>query len=695
MLTLHDAVVAQLMSFLPQNSFFLWVDWFSLAPDHIRCHPPPTNTNPLNYPWSPFTNQLVCCSEHRGVSLLLNHLNTFPSFLTVFTLAACPLMHSLLRHAAFLIVSCKDDAPIFVPGSQHRYSSEFNKVYFICGWPLPPTRPTLVDIDVHPLWDSCVPQRSVKLVTSAWLANLTLHPNDALVLSATDDAVYGASYGYVGNRLKPVLNPVHKKFYEFDLYPCLQKDVTKGFRTKAFPLLPSPPLVNCHRYPIKGVDKTFDVKVRLVNAQGAPYDGSDLNSNIEITNSMLFTFKIAMALLLICGPGTLMFKYDAEAAYKVYNLHVQDYHLNGEALPDSWAFSVKPNFGVKSSGKLWDKLGGLAEFIFRAVASLILCYHYLLRYSDDFLQMVPVCDNHLDLTLSVLAAISIKAHELGLSIGKFTYPSTEIIWLGLILNSVTMTASLTEERRLYLLHYIVIWQHRSVASRKEIESLHGHLQFAASIIKHGRFFLGDITALIYAQPERSMIDIGPKAKADLAWWYRLLISYDWSGIHYLVRDIRSDVDINLEITTDACKLGRGIYFNGQWSSLAWTTDQLTRATRFKALSMVFLELHAIVDACATFGKQWRGLQITIQTDSQACVDSWRLQRSHNAELRFLFREICLLMSVHSFDLNLIHIPGKLNIKADLLSRLQVAKFLRLFPEAVSSETTLSEWWLHH
>ena len=694
-LNLHNAVVAQLMSFLPQSRSFLWVDWFALAPAHIRCRPPVSNAHPLSYPWSPFSNQFILCDSVLFAELLLDHLSVFPTFLTVLTMSSFPQMHAILSHASFFVVSFQDDTPLASPDCDSFYASGFNKVYFICGWPsVPRTFPSMITIHVHPLWDSYVPVRFSKLVVPAWLANLQLHPNDALVLGTMDDITFGACYGFVGNRLKPVLNPVHPQFYACDLAPAIAKDVSKGFRTKPFPLALPPPLPNCHRYPIKGVDKTFDVKVRLVNAQGAPYDGTDVNSNIEIVNSKLFTFKVAMALLLICGRNTLMFKYDAEAAFKVLDLHVQDFHLNGEALPDATAFSVKPNFGVKSSGKLWDALGGLAEFIFRAVASLLLSLHFLLRYSDDFLQMVPVCDNHLLSTLSVFCAVFLKANELGLSIGKFTYPSTEIIWLGLILNSVTMTASITEERRLYLLYHITLWQRRGYAARAEIESIHGHLQFAASVIKHGRFFLGDITALIYAQPERNFVEISKAAKADLAWWYRLLVTYSWSGIHYLVRDAwATDTSLLLEITTDACKKGRGIYFAGKWCSLAWTPVQLARASRSKALSMVFLELHAIVDACATFGREWRGKQITIQTDSQACVDSWKLQRSHNAELRFLFREICLLMSVHSFDLNLIHIAGKLNVKADLLSRLQVEKFLRLDPAADCFETTISEWWL--
>jgi hypothetical protein len=258
-----------------------------------------------------------------------------------------------------------------------------------------------------------------------------------------------------------------------------------------------------------------------------------------------------------------------------------------------------------------------------------------------------------------------------------------------------MTAELTEERRQYLVYNIQQWLKRDWVSRKEVESFHGHLQFAASIIRHGRFFLGAITALVYVDPGRLMVKIGPAAKADLRWWFHLLVTCSWSGIVKLLRDPWIlDFDLSLEITTDASGRGRGVYFNGRWMSKQWSEKQLQQAWRIKGLSMVWLELFAIVDACATFGRYWRGLRITLQTDSESVVSAWNSQRSSNPELRFLFRKICLFMSVFDFDLQLIHLAGKLNIKADLLSRLQVGKFLKMFPEAESLETTACEWWLH-
>jgi hypothetical protein len=600
----------------------------------------------------------------------------------------------LLRKSSFLIAPIALDAPVL--SNSHGltfFASDSSAVFYLSSL-VPNPDHKVIPIYIHPDWHTHVPTPRSPLIVANWLEELQLHPNDDLVLSTLDNVNFGASYGYIGNRLEPVINPVDHKFYEHNLQPAFDKDIAKCFRTRIFDFHQLPPLPNCHRYPVKGVTKTFDCKVRLVNAQGAPYDGTDANSNIDIVNAVLFTFQVAMALLLICGPGTLMFKYDAAAAFKILNLHVQDYHLNGEAHPNGWAFSVKPNFGARSAGKLRDALGGLAEFIFRLVATSILTFQFLTRYSDDYLQFIPPCDDHLFTALSILAAVCTMAQRLGLPLGKFTFPSTRIIWLGLVLNSITMTAELTEERRLYLLHHIRIWIKRRHASRSDIESFHGHLQFVASIVKHGRFFLGSISALIHSQPGRNMLDIGKEAQADLHWWFRLLSTYEWSGISYLVRGVWTQcVDLSLEITTDACKKGRGAYYDGRWFSLPWTKKQLTQANRNLALSMVWLELHAIVDACATFGHLWRGLSITLQTDSMSVVEAWDQQRSHNPSLRYLFREICLLMSFHNFDLQIIHIPGKLNIKADLLSRLQVAKFLREFPSADTSSTTLCEWWL--
>lgn len=689
---LHTAIVAQLMSFLPQNKFFLWVDWCALAPDHIRCRPPAPR--PLDVVWSRATNNLFLIDDSL-LSATVAHVRRFTSFATILALAPSELTTRTLTALSFLVVRVTVDTPILVCDQSVVYASDSTSVFYLTGWIVPPAEPAHVTIRVHPSWDSLVPHRRQPLIVDEWMRSLELHPNDDLVLSTTDNMRIGAAYGYTGHRMEPVLCPTDDSFYALNLDPCIATDIEKGFRTGAFPFQDGPPLINAHRYPIKGVTKTFDVKVRLVNAHGAPYDGTDLNSNIDIIATTLFGFQLAIALLLVCGPGTLMFKFDVANAFKVLNLHVQDWHLNGESLPGAWAFSVKPNFGAKSAGSLWDAVGGLAEFIFRSVVSLLLAFQFLVRYCDDYLQLVPPCNDHLFTTLKLFSAVSVKAAALGLTIGKFTYPSTRIVWLGLVLDSVSMTAELTEERRVYLLFHLKLWLTRSWASREEIESFHGHLQFAASIVRHGRFFLGGITALIYADPKRRMIRIGAAAKEDIQWWLHLLSSYTWSGISHLTREPwATDTDVSLEITTDASKLGRGVFFNGSWTSTPWTKAQLEDAFRFTSLSMVYLELFAIVDACATFGPRWKSLRITLQTDSEAVVNAWSSRRAKDCSLRSLFRKICLFMTLYDFDLNIIHIRGKLNIKADLLSRLQVSKFLHQFPEAESFETTTCEWWLH-
>ena len=45
---------------------------------------------------------------------------------------------------------------------------------------------------------------------------------------------------------------------------------------------------------------------------------------------------------------------------------------------------------------------------------------------------------------------------------------------------------------------------------------------------------------------------------------------------------------------------------------------------------------------------------------------------------------------YNFTLQAVHIPGKRNIKADLLSRFQISEFKRLFPEVDKVHTYIPE-----
>ena len=79
---------------------------------------------------------------------------------------------------------------------------------------------------------------------------------------------------------------------------------------------------------------------------------------------------------------------------------------------------------------------------------------------------------------------------------------------------------------------------------------------------------------------------------------------------------------------------------------------------------------AIATACEMWGEQWKGKTVTFRCDNEACVHSI-IKRSctlKRADVMALIRIIADLANRYHFIPYIVHIPGKLNLTADALSR---------------------------
>ena len=278
----------------------------------------------------------------------------------------------------------------------------------------------------------------------------------------------------------------------------MEKDRVKGYRTRLF----DPgrhPLFNLISSPLKAILKAMTDKWRLVHDLSSPYDDTSVNSNIQMEPYHHHHFSTAMQLLIWLGPGAWFIAFDAVAAYKMPFLHPQDWHLNGEAVPGGFSFHTRPVFGSRSSGREWENIGSLAEFILRTAVQQGLppsVAWALARYVDDYLAgFAPGAAGHAA-ALQACAIITQVCHDLGFPIDKCLGPRQSIRWLGLILNSVTMTAELTDVRRAFLTHLIESWTTRRSVSLKDIQRLQGHLIFATNVVDSGRFFTTSISSML-------------------------------------------------------------------------------------------------------------------------------------------------------------------------------------------------------
>ena len=126
----------------------------------------------------------------------------------------------------------------------------------------------------------------------------------------------------------------------------------------------------------------------------------------------------------------------------------------------------------------------------------------------------------------------------------------------------------------------------------------------------------------------------------------------------------------IHIFSDASKLlGYAAILGNKWFSMPWPSVWWTEQ------NIVLLELVPIVLALEIWGHTLRDNVVLLHTDNMALVSVINNQKSKEPLVMLLVRSLVFNSLLHNVSLKAIHIPGFLNVDADLLSRQQVPKFL--------------------
>ncbi|CAG2208129.1 unnamed protein product [Mytilus edulis] len=140
----------------------------------------------------------------------------------------------------------------------------------------------------------------------------------------------------------------------------------------------------------------------------------------------------------------------------------------------------------------------------------------------------------------------------------------------------------------------------------------------------------------------------------LVWWT--------SQANVLRGQLLSSPVPNQTLFTDASNLGWGAYLEGLSVSGVWTPDLLKEHINILEMKAVLLEL-------SHFQSLLQNKSLVLATDNTTVVAYLRNQGgTHCYELYLLAREILLLCNHLHLQIVVRHVPGKLNVLADALSR---------------------------
>ena len=406
-------------------------------------------------------------------------------------------------------------------------------------------------------------------------------------------------------------------------------------------------------------------KWRLICDLSSPSNHS-VNDGISPTFCSLHYASVddAMAIIQRLGRNTRLIKLDIKDAYRIVPVHPADYALLGITWKNKIYVDRALPFGLRSAPKVFNALADLITWILASNG-----IQHQLHYLDDFL-FLTTPDSA---TGSRVLAIALQTlHQLGIPVAanKTEGPTTQLTFLGIIIDTHTFELHLPQEKLLRLQEAIAQWVRKTCCTRKELECFLGHLSHAATVIRQGRTFLRNLFSLLSLnRAPQHYIRLNAGARADLLWWQTFLA--DWNGLSFFPSQ-----DPSVEVVSDASgTFGCGAYCITQgWFQLQWPRD-------WEQVHITAKELLPIVIAASIWGHTWRRKRILFKSDNMAVVSILKTRTSRDNLLMHMLRCLSFYATFYAFDFESAHIPGTQNTAADAISRNNISLFLSIIPQA--------------
>lgn len=506
-------------------------------------------------------------------------------------------------------------------------------------------------------------------------SELSTHPDQNYVSNIVNGLQSGFHVGFRGTQLKSAKkNKPTTSLNNFVVDEYLANETRLGRVAGPFD---TPPLPNLHVSSFGVIPKKGQPgKWRLIVDLSSPR-GFSVNDGISPDEFSLQYVQVDKIIQMVArlGVGALMAKFDVEAAFRNIPVHPDDRHLLGMKWRDQYFVDLALPFGLRSAPYIFDSVASAIEWILINNYGITNLAHYL----DDFITLGPpqsdICSCQLHTSLRLFTRLGVPLHS-----EKCLGPSTNMIILGIELDSCHQTARLPDQKLRDLKILINSWMSKRWCRLKELQSLLGHLHHASKVVWPGRTFIRRILNLLscFRHPDHC-IRINMEFQRDLAWWHQFLDS--WNGVSFWLYPgvpVISDVVVSSDASGS---IGYAAFYNQQWFNRVWSPSQLVQSIAFK-------ELFPIVIAAHVWGSQWSRQHVLFKCDNEAVVYMLNKRTSKIPAIMQLLRHLLFAAAHHNFSFSSEHLSGVNNCVADALSRFNWQAFHHLAPMAHHLPTVL-------
>ena len=420
-----------------------------------------------------------------------------------------------------------------------------------------------------------------------------------------------------------------------------------------------------HTSPIGLVPKSEPDHWRLIVDLSFPFRHS-VNDGISSEWSSISYASVddAVELILHLGRGTQLVKLDLEKAYRNVPVHPQDQHLLAISWEgDTYVDGALP-FGLRSAPKIFSAVADMVSWALHCAG-----IQHQIHYLDDFMFLgAPDTD---EAARALCIALRMLDY-LGLPVAtrKTEGPADCITFLGIVIDTRAFELRLPAVKIVRLQALLRSWSSKRSCTRKELESLLGHLSHAATVVRPGRTFLRQLFSLLHlAKAPNHFIRLTVGARADLTWWRCFLQHWNGSSFFPLPKPshhVYSDASGTYGCGAVVDPVG---YFQMKWPG-GW-----------EEMDISVKELVPVVMAAALWGGSWQGQHICFHSDNMAVVAILNSKTAKSPLLMHLLRCFSFYCAYYRFHTSCVHVPGAMNTAADALSRDNLTLFSFLVPQA--------------
>ena len=264
---------------------------------------------------------------------------------------------------------------------------------------------------------------------------------------------------------------------------------------------------------------------------------------------------------------------------------------------------------------------------------------------------------------------------------KLEGPGTCLKFLGFELNSSKTKVRLPSRKLQEISLLVSQWQGKKSSTKKELESLVGKLAFASRVVKPGKTFLRRMYELLSGirQPHHH-VRLNSQFRSDLQWWATFLSA--WNGVS-IMEPPGCQISA-IHFSTDASgHFGCGALWGDAWFQLQWPQSYEAHELQLQQESITFKEVVPIVVAFAVWGPSWATKSVTVHCNNEGAVAVINLGYSRIPQIMHMLRCLFFIQAYYQINLWAVHIPGRENDLADVISHNNLSLLFTQVPQAAS------------